>query len=336
MMPHTYVHLEVDGKDGVLVARFELPKPSAVPPVLTLVAGLIVIFVGAALTARWIARPLDELSHTARALGRGDFGARTDMKRADELGEVGHAFNDMAGRIQELLMAEKELLANVAHELRTPLARIRVALEIASENDAEVLRSSLGEIAVDLAELEALIDDVLTATRFELGARKSSQAEFSLHLEEISPRTIGERAVERFRARHARRPFRFECASELPMIQVDPVLFRRVLDNLLENADKYSPEVDQAIDLRVSGSGAGVTFEVADQGSGVPEQDLVRVFSPFFRGERSRSRDTGGVGLGLTLAKRIVEAHGGTITLTSRHGAGTVVRASVPVPIRLA
>jgi HAMP domain-containing protein len=203
--PYTYVHFDIGGKAGLLVARFERPLPSAVPPLLTLAAGLLVIFVGAALTARWIARPLGQLSRAARALGRGDFGARTDLKRADELGEVGDAFNEMAGRIQELMLAQKELLANVAHELRTPLARIRVALEIAGESEVDVVNSSLSEIAVDLSELETLIDDVLTATRFELGNGNLPKAQFALHAEEISPNALGERAVERFRTRHPAR-----------------------------------------------------------------------------------------------------------------------------------
>jgi signal transduction histidine kinase len=328
--PYTYVHFDIGGKAGLLVARFERPLPSAVPPLLTLAAGLLVIFVGAALTARWIARPLGQLSRAARALGRGDFGARTDLKRADELGEVGDAFNEMAGRIQELMLAEKELLANVAHELRTPLARIRVALEIAGESEVDVVNSSLSEIAVDLSELETLIDDVLTATRFELGNGNLPKAQFALHAEEISPNALGERAVERFRTRHPARALSIECSAELPVVEADPVLFRRVLDNLLENADKYSPDPANAIQLRISRAAERVTFEVADRGQGICAEDLPQVFTPFFRGEPSRSRDTGGVGLGLTLAKRIVEAHAGTIQLSSRPGGGTLAQVSLP------
>jgi signal transduction histidine kinase len=108
------------------------------------------------------------------------------------------------------------------------------------------------------------------------------------------------------------------------------VLFRRVLDNLLENADKYSPDPANAIQLRISRAAERVTFEVADRGQGICAEDLPQVFTPFFRGEPSRSRDTGGVGLGLTLAKRIVEAHAGTIQLSSRPGGGTLAQVSLP------
>jgi signal transduction histidine kinase len=116
-------------------------------------------------------------------------------------------------------------------------------------------------------------------------------------------------------------------------VHADPVLFRRVLDNLLENAHKYSPDEAQPVSLRATAGPQAVVFEVTDRGVGIPAEDLSRVFSAFFRGERSRSRGTGGVGLGLTLAKRIVEAHGGTIGVTSAVGAGTTVRVTLPTSL---
>jgi two-component system, OmpR family, sensor kinase len=328
--PHTYTAISVQGHEGVLVARFEHPRPSLWLPSLTLVAGLLVVGVGALLTARWIAVPLQRLSRASVALGEGDLHARTGLTRSDEIGEVARAFDHMADRIQALRHAEKELLANVAHELRTPLSRIRVALEIASEGDAEAVHSSLGEIAVDLTELEALIEDVLNATRFELTDGKAALTRFALHLQSVSPGEIAERAAERFRNRHAGRPFSLECALDLPQIEADSVLVRRVLDNLLENAHKYSPVTDTPIELRVTSDAGFVRFAVHDGGMGIAPVDLPHVFDAFFRGERSRSRGTGGVGLGLTLAKRIVEAHAGNIVVTSAYGEGTVVVASIP------
>jgi signal transduction histidine kinase len=289
----------------------------------------LVIFVGAALTARWIARPLGQLSRAARALGRGDFGARTDLKRADELGEVGDAFNEMAGRIQELMLAEKELLANVAHELRTPLARIGVALDLAGEGDAEAARASLVEIAVDVSELETIVDDLLTAMRFEI-APGDSPAQLPLRRAIVPAHEIAAAAAERLRARHPRRPLEVTTAADVPAIDVDPVLFRRVIDNLLENAHKYTPDTGAPIELAVARDRGDVVFEIRDRGVGISAEDLPRVFTAFFRGERSRSRETGGVGLGLTLARRIVEAHGGAIAVTSSVNVGTTVRVTVP------
>jgi len=333
--PLAYVPLALPDGDGLLVARFPPPEPSPLPPLLALGFGLVVIFVGAFLTARWIGRPLEQLTRAARALGGGDLRARTAIVRNDELGELGRTFDDMAERMEQLLLAEKELLANVAHELRTPLARIRVALEIAAEGDAEAARASLAEIAVDLAELEALINDVLTATRFELTDGRASESGFALHREHMSVRALVERAVERFASHHPLRTLELELHAddegELPEVEVDRVLFRRVLDNLLDNAHKYTPDVSLPIALRVAREGEHVIFELRDRGIGIPEADLPHVFGAFFRSERSRSRGTGGVGLGLTLVKRIVEAHGGTVHIASSPAAGTTVRVCVAI-----
>jgi len=237
----------------------------------------------------------------------------------------------MAERIRALLLSEKELLANVAHELRTPLARIRVALEIAAEGDAAAARASLDEITVDLSELETLVDDILTATRLEMSEGRPGRGGFLLHVEEVAPRALAERAAERFRARHPDRTLDVAFVSDLPLLHVDPVLCRRVIDNVLENAHKYTPDPSRPIRLAVSRTVEGVVFDVEDNGIGIPDDDLPRVFTAFFRSERSRSRGTGGVGLGLTLAKRIVDAHGGAIRAKSARDAGTTVTVVFPV-----
>jgi two-component system, OmpR family, sensor kinase len=329
--PDTFGRFELNGRDCLLIARFEHQRPGPLPLILTMVSGLIVLGVGAFLTARWIARPLSHLSRMATSLGQGDLGVRSELERNDELGDVARAFDEMAERIQRLLQTEKELLANVAHELRTPLSRIRVALEIAAEGDAEAARASLAEIAVDLAELEALINDVLTAARFELGDGGATSAGFALHLQEVAPQTIAERSAELFRRRHPARPFAKHFADDSRAIEADPVLLRRVLDNLLENAHKYSPEADSEISLSVAERAGRACFEVRDHGMGISDDDLPLVFTAFFRADRSRSRGTGGVGLGLTLAKRIVEAHGGSIEVESVVGRGSTFRAWLPL-----
>ena len=137
-------------------------------------------------------------------------------------------------------------------------------------------------------------------------------------------------AADRLRARHPERPLELDSPGDLPAILVDPVLLRRVIDNLLENAHKYTPDASAPIQLAVRRDAGEVVFEVRDRGIGIPADDLPRIFTAFFRGERSRSRETGGVGLGLTLAKRITEAHGGTISATSHAGIGTQMRVSIP------
>ena len=295
-------------------------------------SGVLIVGVGAVLSWRWMARPLAQLSRVARALGAGELGARARLSRSDELGDLGRGFDDMAERIEGLVLTQKELLANVSHELRTPLARIRVALDIASEGDADAARRSLEEIAVDLGELERMIDDILTTTRMDLQSRSHKATGFSLRRSNVAPGSVAEQASERFRARYPERELLLSIAAGLPEVFVDAGLLRRVLDNLLDNAQKYSPP-ERAIRLSLS-FGSELVFEVTDEGIGIAPNDMPGVFEPFFRAERSRSRGTGGVGLGLTLAKRIVDAHDGRIALESVGGQGTRARVYLaPAPL---
>ncbi|HTQ05472.1 MAG TPA: HAMP domain-containing sensor histidine kinase [Polyangiaceae bacterium] len=227
-----------------------------------------------------------------------------------------------------LLHVERELVANVAHELRTPLSRIRVALDIAAEGNAATARASLADIGLDLAELEVLIDDVLTAARLELAGAAPAR---SLNLQRVASATLVDESVARFRIRHPEHRLDVTRDDVLPSLDADPVLLRRALDNLLENAAKYSPDTTEPIVLAVERRDGRVRFEVRDRGIGIAQRDLERVFSPFFRAERSRARSAGGVGLGLTLARQVVEAHGGKIRLESAPGEGTRARIELPV-----
>lgn len=324
--PAWVVPFHVHGGQGFLVARGAHRGPGLVAPVLTLACGGLILILGALGTARWIVRPLERLSQTARAMGAGELSARSGLARSDEIGELGLRLDEMGERIQRLLTTEKELLANVAHELRTPLSRIGVALDLAREGDGEVAQGALAEIAVDVTELGGLVEDLLTATRFELGV----EAQLPLRPQPTAPEALAAEAAARMGQRHRGRALRLSCPDGLPRVNVDPALFRRVLDNLLDNAHKYSPE-PEAIELSVAREGAQICFEVADRGIGISEADLPRVFTPFFRGDRSRSRAGGGVGLGLTLVKRLVEAQGGTVSLAQRPGGGTTARVLVPV-----
>jgi two-component system OmpR family sensor kinase len=306
-----------------------------------LVGGLVIVGVGSYLTARWILGPLTKLSRAAAALGEGDLGVRVDLRRGDELGDVGRSFDQMASRIQQLLKTERELLANVSHELRTPLARIRVALGLVARASDDERVASLAEINEDLSEIEGLVNDIITSTRLQIEdagrAGRNKGGGFALHLEAVAPATLCDRSAERFRAHHPKRLLDVRVDPGLPAVRVDAVLLRRAIDNALDNAHKYSPDPKTPVGLRARGDDDDfVVFEVSDQGIGIPVEDRARIFEPFFRSDRSRSRDAGGVGLGLTLAKRIVEAHGGTIDAeTPLEGFGTTLRIAVPAPAGL-
>jgi signal transduction histidine kinase len=287
-------------------------------------AVLVVLALASVPLARAIASPVERLTAAVDAFGAGDLSARARVAAPGEVGQLARSFDDMAGRIERLLRAERELLANVSHELRTPLSRIRVALELAAEGDAERARRTLSEIGADLAEVERIVEDVLTTARLTAG-----EAAFPLRRERLAAQDLVARVAERFHAAHPGRTLEVRAAEGLPALDADPVLLRRALDNLLDNAAKYSA-ADAPVALEAAGEGGRLRVEVRDRGIGIAPEDLPRLFTPFFRTERSRARAAGGTGLGLALARRIVEAHGGTVAVESEPGHGTVVRVALP------
>jgi two-component system OmpR family sensor kinase len=293
---------------------------------------LVVIGIASGLTARSLARPLQALAGVTHLFGKGRLDVRAKMKRADEIGEVAKAFDDMADRIAKLLQTERELLANVSHELRTPLARIRVALDLANEADPRDAMQSLGEIAQDLAELERIVDDVLASARLALDAgAPSSSPGMLVRAELLDTHALLDKSVARFRSAHPDRPLTVRMPNELPPIKADAVLIRRVVDNLLDNAHKYSEDSRSSIKIEARADDDCVLVEVEDRGVGIDAADLERLFEPFFRADRSRTRATGGLGLGLALARRVVDAHKGSITFTSEVGKGTTARVRLPI-----
>ena len=300
------------------------PRPSDGGPLFAIAAVLVLVGISAVLTAAWLARPLRVLSKAAQDLGAGNLGTRVKLRRSDELGDVAIAFDEMAERIERLVRGQRELLANVSHELRTPLARIRVALDLASEGSAQDAVAQLEGIAGDLAELERLTSDILTSARLEL-----SSALPPLRVERTAAREMVEEAADRFRALHPARPLRVENGCGEAQVEVDRMMLRRALDNLLSNAEKHGGTAEIAL-VAIAGDGR-LAIEVRDQGAGIAPEDMERLFTPFFRGDRSRTRQTGGLGLGLLLARRIVEAHRGSLEIESGVGRGTVARVRVPL-----
>lgn len=296
-----------------------------------LVAILFVMVVSIPLS-RWVLRPLSDLTHATQSFPSSS-GVRVLAKRDDELGDLARSFNGMADRIETMRRNEKQLLANVSHELRTPLARISVLLELAAEASPERIKSIVPDIAHDLRELQRLIDDVLTAARLDLAEGRVHATEVPLQWTSIAAWELIERSCERFRRLHGDR-LMVERSDNLPMLRCDPVLLHRVFDNLLDNAARYSPPGTVVV-LRASDEGGALLVSIVDHGRGVSEEDQKQLFEPFFRADRGRERQTGGIGLGLSLSKRIVEAHGGTIQFESRLGTGTCVTVRLPATFDL-
>jgi two-component system, OmpR family, sensor kinase len=318
-------------ESGELVAylitdRFQFRRPLSRQVILAAVV-LSVVFSGSLLFARSLAVPLRRLASVARAFGSGQLGARAHLERRDELGAVANAFDDMADRITALLQSQRELLANVSHELRTPLARIRVALDLATDGDAEAAKDALANISTDWGDLERLVEDVLAAARLDLGS--SEPGALPLRRDQVNLADLAHEACARYQIIHPREELRLELAEDVPNIEGDAGLLRRVIDNLVDNSRKYS-EAGSPVTLRIRRDGSGATLTVIDRGMGIDAADLPHIFTPFFRADRSRTRKTGGVGLGLTLVRRIVTAHGGSVDVQSEIGRGTEVVVTLP------
>jgi signal transduction histidine kinase len=316
-----YHRIVVRSDDGSMIGVYE-PQGPGFPWsfVLPLGAGVLLLVGGATLWfSRKLVRPIGRLADAANRFGGGDTAARARLHRDDELGELGKAFDDMADRTSSLISAQRQLMADVSHELRTPLARIRVALELAAE-DPVAAKDVLADVGCDLDEIDQLIEDILTTARLD--------AEPAITRQPVRVGELTERAAKRFTARHPDRALEKTVDAGERSIECDPVLLRRALDNLLDNAAKYS---DAPVKLEVRPKGKAVTFEVVDQGVGMTADELARAGTPFWRADTSRARKTGGVGLGLALARRIARAHGGDITLASVPGHGTTARLEIPL-----
>jgi signal transduction histidine kinase len=171
---------------------------------------------------------------------------------------------------------------------------------------------------------------VPTATIAVTATAPASRPTMHVRTERLDTEALLDRSVARFKAAHPGRPLEVRLAKDLPAIMADAVLIRRVFDNLLDNAHKYTEEAKEPIAIEAHADGDGVVIEVQDHGIGIDEADLGRLFEPFFRADRSRTRSTGGLGLGLALARRVVDAHQGSITFTSEVGSGTVARVRLP------
>jgi signal transduction histidine kinase len=283
-------------------------------PFATVVVFLFIGFLAFKMSRR-IARPIEALTEATRRLGAGELSYRVPLPwrhprhhpphprrrpPRDELTALTRSFNEMAERIERLVRGQKELLANVSHELRSPLARIRVALELVPRTPENERR--LAGLEDDLEELTALIDDVLTASRLDGDAAPPRK-------EVVSLDRLVDGLVERAGLDPQLAGVPVEKVGAGGELEADPALLRRALWNLLENAGKHGAP---PITVALARAGGEVRISVADRGAGIPVEERERVFLPFARLDAARTAR--GVGLGLTIARRVAEVHGGTLT----------------------
>jgi signal transduction histidine kinase len=262
---------------------------------------------------RRLTRRLEELQHSVAALGAGNLSSRVKVEGRDEVARLAETFNRSAERIEALLIANKSLLANASHELRSPLTRLRMGIEALPANIDANARS---ELARNIQELDLLIEEILLASR--LDAENVDRARF----EAVD-------LVALLAEECARGDAELDVATpSLPVLQADARLLRRLFRNLLDNARRHGG--GGAVEVTVRNANTGlVAVDVCDRGPGVPAAQRERIFEPFYRLPGARERD-GGVGLGLALVRKIAEQHGGTVACLPRKGGGSCFRVTLP------
>lgn len=275
------------------------------------------LFVGTYWWVRRIMAPLKTLGEGVRKLGAGELDHRVEVKGSDELGELATAFNLMAQRLQELMHSKDRMLLDVSHELRSPLTRMKVALAMAPEGP---MKESLMD---DIIQMERMVTTILEGARARSGA-------LSLNCEWVNLVALIRDEVKL--CENHPPGIRLEDVSDSAdvFMYLDRERTRTVLRNLLENAMKYSGESIDPVRVRIHAAEDAVIVSIQDRGIGIPSDDIPFLFEPFYRADPSRSRETGGFGLGLSLCKAIMEAHGGSISIESQIGMGTTVRLKFP------
>ena len=280
------------------------------------------------LLASYITRPVRELKNAARAIVDGDLSVRVDSKirdRGDEIGELGESFDSMTCHVSSLLGAQNRLIRDISHELRSPLARLNVALALARQKAGEVAAGPLDRIERETENLNEMIGQLLSLSRLEADM---GHVETMIH--DLVPlvRHVAEDA--RYEAAHRGRTVNFTSPEEALRLSYNAGLIKSAVENVVRNAVRHTAE-GTSVDVEALDRGENVLIRVADHGPGVPEEELEKLFLPFYRLQEARDRKSGGTGLGLAIAWRAVHLHGGDIAARNAAGGGLIVEITLPV-----
>jgi signal transduction histidine kinase len=289
-----------------------------------LFAGAVAILVTLGMSDR-ILRPIERLTAAAQRMEKGDLSVRVPVDSQDEIGKLAHAFNAMASSLAMQEQLRRNLVSDVAHELRTPLTNLRGYLEAVRD----------GLIQPDAGLIDNLYEETMLLNRLVSDLHELAQAEagqLNLVRRPVRVDEIVHRVAEAFNWQVESKglTLRVDVPADLPLVDVDPERIGQVLRNLLSNAILHTPAGGE-IDIVARAGGKWVTVAVKDTGEGIPPEHLPFVFDRFYRVDKSRSRLTGGVGLGLAIAKQLVEAHGGDIHVESRVGEGSTFTFTLPI-----
>jgi len=295
-----------------------------------LLAGLAAAIIALALgfiLFRQITAPLDALTHATQKIATGDLKTRAVVRGEDEISRLGRSFNAMAENLEHSETARRNMLADVAHELRNPLGVIQSHLEAMLDGVFPTIPEQIASLHDETLLLTRLVDDLRDLALADAG-------QLSLHREATDLRALVERTTDAFQAQAAERQIalQHDLAEHLPLLNLDAQRIEQALRNLISNALRYTP-ADARVTVKLARAGNAAQVEVSDTGPGIPADALEHVFERFWRGDKSRARALGGSGLGLAIAKQWIEAHGGQIGVTSQV-AGVAVQEGGNVPPR--
>ncbi|HJT70965.1 MAG TPA: ATP-binding protein [Terriglobales bacterium] len=324
-----------DGHTYTLVT--ELPPgqsplfgPKGVPGlgilIFILISGLVCYFL-----TRFLTAPVIRLRKAAQKLAAGDLSARVGGRSSpngDEISQLIHDFDLMAEKIEKLINAQSRLLKDISHELRSPLARLTVALELARQRTGPEAQTILDRMSLESSRMNELIGSLTTIARLESGA--STVRRQHVDLEELVQEVARDAAFE---AQSRKTQVECEILDELP-ISGDPALLRSAIENVVRNATRYTRE-GTAVKIRAErlkfGEWEDAVISVSDSGPGVPKEELDRIFRPFYRIDDARGRSTGGVGLGLAITDQAIRLHGGTVRASNLPEGGLLVEIRLPL-----
>jgi signal transduction histidine kinase len=258
--------------------------------------------------ARRILRPVGALTDAARRMERGDLEVRVDVRGNDEIAELARGFNSMTARLAENERLRRQMVSDVAHELRSPVTNLRCLLEGVQDGLERLDSTTVAALYDETMFLQRLIADLQELTLAEAGM-------LTLHVRPIEGADVIGRAVASYTAVPGGAPLVVDVPASLPC-RADPERLEQVLRNLLTNARQHTP-VDRLVQVRAARAGDQVEIEVADTGMGIAAEHVPHIFERFYRADASRSRTTGGAGLGLAIVRQLVAAQGGTVSVTS-------------------
>lgn len=282
---------------------------------------LLAVALATYLQVRPLQRRLRHLDQAVSQLGSGDLGAYANIQGNDAIGQVAATFNGMTAHIRRLIEAQREMTRAVSHELRTPVARLRFGLEMLADiESADERRTKLNALDNDIEQLDQLIDEILTYARLEQGTP-------NIEFKPINVADMCQQLVDELETIRGNIRISVESANPALEVEAEERYLHRILQNLVTNALRYART---GIVMRIAVQDDSVIIDVDDDGAGIPEHERERVFKPFARLDKSRHRDSGGYGLGLSIVKRIVDWHGGDIQVAESQQGGARFRVILP------